>query len=91
VLNRPSVPTAATAASDDPAVPVALMAKADAGTVHLFAAAMRPGPTRVAFTVAGVDAGTATVLDEGRSLPIVGGRFSDVFDDWAVHLYEIRR
>jgi len=33
----------------------------------------------VTFTLNGVDGATAVALDEGRSLPITGGRFTDTF------------
>jgi hypothetical protein len=33
--------------------------------------------------------GTATVIDEGRTIPISGGTFSDTFAANAVHLYQV--
>ena len=42
------------------------------------------------FDVPCVGDATVTVLDEGRTIPLIGGRFSDSFADGnAVHIYRI--
>jgi hypothetical protein len=88
VLNSPTVPDAATAAS--PQVPVAVMAKRYEGATYVFAVAMREGRTRARFTVAGL-AGSrpVEVLGESRTLTSDEGVFEDDFGVWGVHLYRI--
>ncbi len=90
VLNTPSIGNAATVVSQNTAVPVDIMVKRQGGALHVFAVAMRPGATRATFTLPGVGSGTATVLGESRTIPVVGGAFADDFAaDYAVHLYRV--
>ena len=90
VLNTPSIGNAATVASSSSAVPIDLMVKRQGGALYVFAVAMRPGATQATFTLRGVTSGTATVLGESRTIPVVGGVFSDAFAaDYAVHLYRV--
>lgn len=90
LLNSPSVVPGATPTTDKPEIPVAAMTKVDGATMHVWAVAMRPGTTTATFTVPGMTSGTVTVVGENRTIPLAGGRFSDAFADWDVHLYEIR-
>jgi hypothetical protein len=87
VLNSPTLAGFATVRSGNPGVPVDLMAKTCDGYHYIFAVAMRPGDTRATFT-APVE-GTVDVLGEQRGIPIAGGRFSDDFSAYGVHLYRI--
>jgi len=48
-----------------------------------------PESITVDFTVEGVGSGVAEVFDEGRTLPVIGGAFSDAFAREAVHIYKI--
>lgn len=89
VLNSPTVEVAE-GSSDNPDVPVALMAKQYQGDTYLFAVAMREGETAATFTVKEM-AGprTVEVLDEERTLTLENGRFQDRFAPYQVHLYRI--
>jgi hypothetical protein len=90
VLNTPSIGNAAAVASQNAAVPVDIMVKRQGGALYVFAVAMRPGATQATFTLRGVAGGTATVLGESRTIPVVGGVFSDAFAaDYTVHLYRV--
>jgi hypothetical protein len=90
VLNTPSIGNAATVTSQNSAVPVDTMVKRQGGALYVFAVAMRPGTTHATFTVRDARAGTATVIGESRTLPLVNGSFEDDFAaDYAVHLYHI--
>lgn len=86
VLNAPTVGGLVTKTGS-----VDVMAKWYDGHYYLFAGSTSTGAaTKATFTLAGVGGGTATVLDEGRSLPITNGAFSDDFADGnAVHVYRI--
>jgi len=89
VLNSPTVEGPAVS-SDNPEVPVALLAKQYQGATYLFAVAMREGETTATFTVPEV-AGprTVEVLDEERTLTLENGQFQDRFAPYQVHLYRI--
>ncbi|MBM3882610.1 MAG: hypothetical protein FJ387_23295 [Verrucomicrobia bacterium] len=91
VLNQPTVPGLAQVTTDDPEVPVALMAKRHGPDVYLFAVAMRPGSAQARFRVKVLDgAARAEVLGEDRSIPVQDGTFVDRFGPWDVHLYRLR-
>lgn len=90
VLNTPSIANAATVASSSSTVPIDLMVKRQGGALHVFAVAMRPGATHATFTLRDGRSGTATVIGESRTVPVVAGSFADDFAaDYAVHLYRI--
>ena len=44
-------------------------------------------PASATFTVPGLVGDTVSVFGEGRTLPVVGGRFSDSFAGLGVHVY----
>jgi len=72
----------------DPAVRT--MAKYQGGRFYVFAASNEPGARGATFDVPCMGDATVTVLDEGRTIPLTGGRFSDSFADGnAVHAYRI--
>ena len=90
VLNRPSVSEAIVVKPADTEVPVAHITKRLNGATYVFAAAMRSGATRAAFTLKdGSKASTVEVLEESRTLPLRKGEFSDDFKPYDVHLYRI--
>jgi len=91
VLNSPSVTDGATVKSSAAEVPIDLMVKQQQGATYVFAVGMRNGPTRGSFEVRGLPAkATAEVLGEGRSIPVVGGKFEDDFQPYDAHIYRIR-
>jgi hypothetical protein len=90
VLNSPTIPGAASVASGNKDVPVALMLKKHTGATYLLTVAMREGQTRAEFTVPGLSGPhTVEVLGEARTLAAKDGQFADDFQPWDVHLYRI--
>jgi hypothetical protein len=90
VLNTQSLANGATVTNSNPAnAPIDIMVKRYQGALYIFAVAMRPVAATGKFTPRGVATGTATVLGENRSIPISGGSFSDSFDSYAVHIYQL--
>ena len=91
VLNSATIEGGATVTSSNPDCPVAIMVKRHAGATYLFAVAMRDVEATATFEVKGLKAQeTVEVLDESRSIPVRGGKFSDVLRKYEVHLYRIR-
>jgi len=91
VLNSPTVQNGAQVRSGNAQVPVATMVKKHGGATYLFAAGMRAGQTRAAFSVAGLaPTATAEVLGENRKIAVRNGSFMDNFGPYDVHLYRIR-
>ena len=71
---------------------VNVMAQHHNGRFYVFAATAQVSQQRVTFTLKLLDGATAVVPDEGRSLPVTGGRFSDTFrGGTGVHVYRIDR
>jgi len=90
VLNTQSLANGATATSSNPTnAPIDIMVKRYQGALYIFAVAMRPVAATGTFKPRGVTTGTATVLGENRTIPISGGSFSDSFDSYAVHIYQL--
>jgi hypothetical protein len=90
VLNSPTVADGAHVASSATAVPVHAMVKHYNAATYVFAVAMRGAATKATFTVPGAAKATkAEVLGEGRTLKVIGGKFEDAFEPYAVHLYRL--
>jgi hypothetical protein len=76
-------------------VPVTTLFKKYAGASYVFAQAdgkaglPLSGATTATITISGVSSGTATVLDENRTVPIVGGQIIDTFAAYGVHIYKL--
>lgn len=69
---------------------VRVMAKFYDGGHYVFAGSTQNAASTATFTLADVTSGTATVIDEGRTIPITNGHFSDNFADGnAIHIYQI--
>jgi hypothetical protein len=85
VLNSPNV-DGVTVQSD---VPIATLVKRDHDSVYVFAVAMENRASQPRFNLRGVDGSRATVLDEGRSIPIAQSAFQDSFEGYGVHIYRI--
>src|SRR5436190_20117342 len=90
VLNSASITNAVTVESSRADVPIAHMVKRHGGATYLFAAAMRNQATTAIFKLQTASkAQNARVLDESRTMPIQNRQFTDVFEPYAVHLYQI--
>jgi hypothetical protein len=88
VLNSPNTSGFASVTSSNPIVPVDIMTKSLRDANYIFAVGMRSGFTTATFTV---ESGTIVeVIDEGRSITVSDGKFSDEFSPYEVHLYKIR-
>ncbi|MBN2375984.1 MAG: hypothetical protein JXD22_06270 [Sedimentisphaerales bacterium] len=90
VLNTPTIKTGLDISLDNNDVPVAAMMKKYKNSLYIFAVCMRDSPNQATFTLTNFT-GTPNikVLDENRSLKIQNGTFTDNFQPWDVHLYQI--
>lgn len=69
---------------------VRAMAKFHESKYYVFSGSTENVASTATFSLLGVDNGTATVIDENRTIPISNGRFSDSFGDGnAIHIYRI--
>jgi hypothetical protein len=74
---------------------VSYMAKYADGSFYIFAASGKPGvppPSnqRVSFFIAGAHNCQVNVINENRDIPVVNGKFSDIFDNAdSVHIYRV--
>lgn len=90
VLLSEEAPVFVTADVTNPALPIATLAKRHAGSVYVFAVAMRPLAGTVDFRLQNHSGQhRVEVLGENRSLPAIAGRFTDHFKSWDVHLYRV--
>ena len=72
------------------AAEVRTVAKYQGGKFYVFAGNKEPGARSATFDVPCVGQATVTVLDEGRTIPLTGGRFTDSFADGnTIHIYRI--
>jgi hypothetical protein len=70
--------------------PIATMVKRHHGSIYVFAVRMEPRPARGTFRLPGLSGKAGVeVLNEGRTMAAVDGRFEDDFAGWGVHLYKI--
>lgn len=70
--------------------PVEALCKQHNGAIYLFAVAMRGEKTAATFHLKNALAGAkVAVIDENRALQLRGGKFTDKFPGWGVHLYKI--
>jgi hypothetical protein len=91
VLNSTTVKDGASSRSSDEKVPIDILVKRLEGATYLFAVCMRDAPARASFEVSALSAkAEAEVLGEGRTIPVMEGKFGDDFGPYAVHLYRIR-
>jgi len=92
VLNSPTLAQAASVASSSAQTPIDLMVKRQGKATYLFAVGMRNGAASGAFTVRGLPkTARAEVIGEARTITVKGGKFSDAFGPYAVHLYRIQQ
>ena len=92
VLNSPTLGQVATVRSSSEQTPIDLMVKRQGKTTYLFAVGMRNGAVQGAFAIRGLPkTARAEVIGEARTITVNGGRFSDAFGPYAVHLYRIQQ
>ncbi len=90
VLNGPTISEGIEVVSEPADVPVAVMMKRREGTTYVFAVAMRDQAASAQFRIEGLTGPhTVTVLDEDRTIHSTDGAFTDRFEPYDVHLYEI--
>lgn len=71
------------------------MAKYADGSFYIFAASGKPGippPSnqRLGFFIAGAHNCQVNVINEGRNIPVVNGKFNDIFSNAdSVHIYRV--
>jgi hypothetical protein len=90
-LNSATLPNLVTVTStSDAGAPVDIMVKANGTSLYIFSAIARHGSATSTFAIQGMTGSdVATVLGENRTIPVVGGQFTDSFSSNAVHLYRI--
>jgi len=89
-----SAPTKRKTALPESDVKVDALVREHGGDVYVFAVNYdeRLKETSATFGIEGLPDGAAVeVIDEGRTLKVQGGRFSDTFDPLAVHIYRMKR
>lgn len=87
VLNSPSTTGYATVTSSNFYVSVDMMTKNYKGVNYIFAIAMSRDETTATFTIN--SGSNVEVFGEGRSISVSGGKFSDDFTPYGVHIYKI--
>lgn len=91
VLNSPTLADAVHVEISNPNAPVATMVKRHAGSLYLFAVALRDAPVSATFAFPQFHPlKTTQVLGESREIHLQNGQFSDSFAPYGVHLYRIR-
>lgn len=90
VLNSPVIENNAKVLSSNPEIPIDIIIKRFQGSLYVFAVPMRLGTVNGTFEISGLTGKRkAEVLGEKRNIEIVNGRFEDIFEPYAVHLYKI--
>ena len=61
------------------------------GYFYLFSICLRDEPVQATFSITGLDdpGATAEVLNEGRTIALNGGLFTDAFNGYGIHIYRI--
>ena len=70
--------------------PVSAILKSRDGAAYVFAANFQSEPATVVFTLKKGEAEGATVLGESRKITLADGRFTDHFEGYGVHLYQLK-
>jgi hypothetical protein len=83
VLNSPAAADGVTVKSSVAEVPVEATMRRHGGAVYVFAVGMRARQATATFKVSGLtEKAQAEVLDEGRTLEVRAGEFTDTFRPW---------
>jgi hypothetical protein len=89
-LNSGTITGLVSVTSSNGAIPVDTMVKASGSTLYVFSAIARAGAATASYAIAGMTGdAVATVVGEGRTIPVKAGTFSDAFAANAVHIYTI--
>ncbi len=90
IVNSPTVEGRVEVTSSNPDVPIKTMVKSHEGDLYVFAVSMRSPGTVGSFQVEGLTgSGQAQVFAENRGLEVNGGRFTDDFSHYGVHIYRL--
>jgi hypothetical protein len=88
ILNSPTV-SGSNAVRVSAGIRVDVMTKVYGSSTYAFSEAPTASGGPATFTAPGITTGTATVLGEGRTIPISNGQFTDSLNIYGVHLYRI--
>ena len=69
--------------------PIATMVKQHENAIYIFAVAMNNSASKPRFAIKDLNATSAVVIGEDRSVTITHGVFEDLFDGYGVHIYKI--
>ena len=86
ILNIPNLSGVVTVQST---VPVDTLVKRYENKIYIFAVSMANKASQPRFTLKGLDATKALVVDEDRTLTITRSAFQNSFDGYGVHIYEV--
>ena len=92
-IHAPADPGAVRAQASDPELPIDTLVTHASDATYVFAVAMRDRPSLARFELAAAVGAQASVevIGEDRRIEILGGRFEDRFEGYAVHLYRLPR
>ena len=91
VLNSPTLTDRVKVTSSNPDVPIATMVKSHQGSLYIFAVAMRDGKTKAKFVIQNCpQTPFVDVVGRQRQLPLTNAMFTDDFNPWDVHIYQIK-
>jgi hypothetical protein len=90
VINGPSIAPETRVRTVPRGGQVDIMVKKAQGAIYVFAVDMQGKATRASIQIQDVGNARAEVLGEARTISIRGGRLTDDFDAWGVHLYRIK-
>ena len=82
------VALAAVESSGGEKAPIAVMTRRWDGATYVFAVGMREAAVQGTFALAGA-AGNVEVIGENRTVPAAGGKWTDGFEGYQVHLYKL--
>ncbi len=91
VLNSASITCAVMVTTSAGDGQIDTMVKRAGDVTYIFAVNMRNKPATAAFQFLPASASEAGILGENRDLKISGGKFSDEFSPYAVHLYRLKK
>ncbi len=74
----------------DPEAKLDYVAKKVDGAMYILSSTMTTKPTSATFTIKGVKNGEVEVINEGRTLKLTNGTFTDAFAGYDVNLYRIK-